>query len=74
MHILLARVLQPILEKYEYIQASLEGGVFPGPATFGGPPVTVGQLVYFDVSCFMRSCSVFLYTFCVYSRKLVHVQ
>ena len=28
----------------------------------------------FDVSCFMRGCSVFLYTFCVYSRKLVHVQ
>ena len=38
------------------------------------PPVTVGQLVYFDVSCFMSSHSVFLYTFCVYSRKLVHVQ
>ena len=29
--------------------------------------VTVGQLVYFDVSCFMRSRSVFLYSFCVYS-------
>ena len=28
----------------------------------------------FDVSCFMRGCSGFLYTFCVYSRKLVHVQ
>jgi len=29
--------------------------------------VTVGQLVYFDVSCFMSSRRVFLYTFCVYS-------
>ena len=28
----------------------------------------------FDVSCFMRGCSGFLYTFCMYSRKLVHVQ
>jgi len=28
----------------------------------------------FDVSCFMKGCSVLLYTFCVYSRKLVHVQ
>ena len=29
--------------------------------------VTVGQLVYFDVSCFMKSRSGFPYTFCVYS-------
>ena len=36
--------------------------------------VTVGQFVYLDVSCFMSSRSVFLYTLCVYSRKLVHVQ
>jgi len=28
--------------------------------------VTVGQLVYFVVSCFMNSCSDFLHTFCVY--------
>ena len=39
------------------------------PSFPGVLPVTVGQLVYF-----MRGCSVFLYTFCVYSRKLVHVQ
>ena len=34
---------------------------------FGSPSVTVGQLVYFVVSCFMSSRSGFLYTFCVYS-------
>ena len=41
-------------------------------ACFG--PCDSWSVGLFDVSCFMRGCSVFLYTFCVYSRKLVHVQ
>jgi len=40
----------------------------------GHSPCDSWSVGLFDVSCFMRGCSVFLYTFCVYSRKLVHVQ
>ena len=46
----------------------------PNMKWIGQPLCDSWSVGLFDVSCFMNSCSDFLYTFCVYSRKLVHVQ